>query len=185
MRLALSNWNRTDDCMNIRRLKNQTLAKMAGRMPSLANRLAPSIQSITTAETPWIPVTTPLEQAKIGMVTTAGVHHRHQQPFDMLDPNGDPSFRILDGNRIGSDYTITHDYYDHRDADKDLNIILPLDRLAEMAAAGVIGSVAEKHYSFMGHITGGHLYELIEFEAPEVAARMVREKVDAVLLTPG
>ena len=103
----------------------------------------------------------------------------------MLDPDGDSSFRSLDGNRIGSDFKITHDYYDHRDADKDLNIILPIDRLAEMAAAGVIGAVAERHYAFMGHITGSHLYDLIEFEAPEVAARLVREGVDAVLLTPG
>lgn len=33
---------------------------------------------------------------------------------------------------------------------EDLNTIFPLDRLAELAANGEIGSVADYHYSFMG-----------------------------------
>lgn len=31
-----------------------------------------------------------------------------------------------------------------------------------MAAAEIIGSVAEHHYSFMGHITGSHIEELVD-----------------------
>ncbi len=54
-----------------------------------------------------------------------------------------------------------------------------------MAAAGIIGSVAKQYFSFMGHITGSHLDELIENNAPEVAASFIQDHVDAVLLRPG
>ncbi|MCG6911678.1 MAG: hypothetical protein LJE94_16370 [Deltaproteobacteria bacterium] len=73
----------------------------------------------------------------------------------------DPTFRIIDSKTIEENFLITHDYYDHRDADKDLNIVFPVTRVREMAAAKVIGSIAEHHYSFMGHITGPH--HLFEF----------------------
>ena len=86
---------------------------------------------------------------------------------------------------IEEDYVITHDYYDHRDAEKDLNIVFPVTRLKEMAADRIVGSAADHHVSFMGHIKGGHLETLLEKYAPEVAARFVQDRVDAVFLTPG
>ena len=103
----------------------------------------------------------------------------------MDDSAGDPSYRILDTNILEEDYIITHDYYNHRDADKDLNIIFPITRLKEMANAGIVGSVAEYHFGFMGHITDSHIHNLIEKTAPEVAANLMKNHVDAVLLTPG
>ena len=80
---------------------------------------------------------------------------------------------------------ITHDYYDHADADKDINIVFPVERLKEFEKDGIIGRVANIHYGFMGHITGRHIPELITRIAPEVARNLKEEKVDIVLLTPG
>ena len=80
---------------------------------------------------------------------------------------------------------ITHDYYDHTDAEKDLNIVFPIERLREFASEGIISKAADTHYSFMGHIMGPHIYTLMEVNAPEVAARLKKQKVDYVLLTPG
>jgi len=103
----------------------------------------------------------------------------------MDDPTGDPTYRIIDAQAIEEAYLITHDYYDHRDADKDLNIVFPVARLKEMAAEGMVGSAAKHHVSFMGHIKNSHLDSLLEKFVPEVAARLVQDQVDAVLLTPG
>ena len=119
------------------------------------------------------------------MVTTSGVHQVDQRPFDMQVPHGDPSFRVIDGNRPISDLMITHDYYDHTDAEKDINIVFPIERLKELAADGVLGSVARYHYGFMGHITGRHIHTLVHRSAPEVARRLKEAGVDVVLLTPG
>ena len=167
------------------RIKNRLITRAAARFPALRDHLVRSYQAWEAKDTPWTPVAKPLARSTIAMVTTAGVHHRHQAPFDMTDPNGDPTYRVLDSATIGDDYIITHDYYDHRDADKDLNIVLPIRRLAEMAAAGVIGGVATRHVGFMGHIDKEHILTLINRSAPETARIFKSDQVDAVLLIPG
>ena len=122
---------------------------------------------------------------KIAIVTTAGVHHSGQKPFNMKDSAGDSTYRLIDAETIEGDYLITHDYYDHRDADRDLNVVFPITRLQEMAAAGIVGGVARYHAGFMGHIRDAQLESLMEIYAPEIAGRFVQDHVDAVLLTPG
>jgi D-proline reductase (dithiol) PrdB len=169
----------------VRRLKNILTARLAGRWPALADRLAALYRPLSSKNVPWAPVQKKLAESTIAIVTTAGVHHRHQEPFDMNDPDGDPSCRILDPATIESDYKITHDYYDHRDADRDINIVFPIGRLREMKSSGFIGGISKRHFSFMGHITGRHIPDLIEKQAPRIAEMILEDRVDAVLLTPG
>ena len=134
------------------RLKNKTLAKLTTRFPFFAERFIKTFTPLETEGIPWTPLTKPLAESKIALITTAGVHYRDQSPFNMRDPNGDPSFRVIDSSRLISELMITHDYYDHSDADKDINIVFPIQRLVEFASEGVIGEVAKKHYGLMGHI---------------------------------
>ena len=170
--------------MQLRRIINQGISRLAGRWPALADRLVAGYRPLAFEQIPWTPPVKPLTQSKVALVTTAGVHHRGQQPFDMADKQGDPSFRILDNDGIEQDYAITHDYYDHRDADRDLNVVLPLARLKQWAAAGRVGSVNQRHFSFMGHIDGVHIETLVHRWAPRVAALLLQDQVDAVLLSP-
>lgn len=102
----------------------------------------------------------------------------------MQDSDGDPSFRELDGATMTADYRITHDYYDHSDAEKDLNIVLPLQRLQEFVSENLLGSLNHRHFGFMGHIDGRHIPALIEGSAREVAGKLCSDEVDLVLLTP-
>ena len=170
--------------MLIKRWLNQGLARLAARWPMLSEKLVASFQPLEATSIPWQPVSKPLERSKVAMVTTAGLHHKDQPPFNMEDALGDPTFRVIDGRSIGNDYAITHDYYDHRDADQDVNIIFPIARLNEMLAAGCIGALAEKHFSFMGHIDGHHVQRLVHHTAPQVVQSLKKMQVDAVLLTP-
>ena len=82
------------------------------------------------------------------------------------------------------DLAITHNYYNHEDADRDFNILLPLDRVNELAAEGVIGGVTPTHYSFMGHIDGPHVATLETEVLPALLQRIQAERPDIVLLTP-
>ena len=170
---------------NLIRLKNQLLARMATRFPALAQRFIDGYSPQETAgEIPWVKPGKPLRRSKLALVTTSGIHHQSQPPFDMNDKEGDPSYRSLDGESLFAAFQITHDYYDHADAGKDPNIIFPLDRLRELVSAGVIGSLAQTHYSFMGHIDGRHIVTLVEKSAREVAGKLKADHVDLVLLTP-
>jgi D-proline reductase (dithiol) PrdB len=74
------------------------------------------------------------------------------------------------------------DAFDIRGITSDKNLALPLDRLMSLAEQGVIGSVAPRHFSFMGSIPAPR--RLIAQTAPEVAQILLEDKVDAALLTP-
>lgn len=168
------------------RLKNRGLAALATALPSVGERFAAGYRAERQDDgVPWAPVRKPLASSTIALVTTAGVHHRGQPPYDMHDRDGDPSFRELDLSLPLDSLMITHDYYDHADADRDLNVVFPVGRLRELAAAGEIAGVARLAYGFMGHITGPHLETLKRTTGPEVAARIRAAGADAVLLAPG
>ena len=63
---------------------------------------------------------------------------------------------------------------------QDLNVIIPLDRLEEMAQNDEIGSIADEHYSFMGAADP----VTMEKSAREVAGKMKQEGVNTVFLIP-
>lgn len=167
------------------RIKNRFIARVLTRFPFLAQRLIASHAPGESRGIPWAPLTKPLRECTVALVTTAGVHHRDQPPFTLSDREGDPSFREIDLSRPLDSLMVTHDYYDHRDADRDLNVVFPAERMREFERRGIIGRLAGRAYGFMGHITGPHAATLVSVTAPEVAGRIRRDGVDAVLLTPG
>ncbi len=169
---------------DLSRLKNRLVAKFATRYLFFKNVLTSRYQPDESKDIPWTPVRKHLNDSVLAVVTTAGVHHRGQRPFDMTDPNGDPSFRAIDLRRPVTDLMITHDYYDHSDADRDINIVFPVERLREFEREGILGKLADIHYGFMGHILGSCIETLVNNTAPEVAERLKAAGIDAVLLTP-
>jgi D-proline reductase (dithiol) PrdB len=171
--------------MNFFRMKNKGTAKIISYLPSISKILINSYTPWKSKDIPWTPVIKLLNDSKVAIVTTAGVHHRDQKPFDMNDPKGDPTFRVIDVKKGVSDLMITHDYYDHSDADRDINIVFPIERLREFESEGIIGKVTNKHYGFMGHIEGNHVQTLIDESSREVARRLQSDHIDIVLLTPG
>ena len=169
-------------------LKDRLLARLLTAFPSLASRAADKAreaEQIVFDTSPWTPVTKPLGEMTFAIVTTCGLHLKDQTPFDMVDSDGDPTMRELPLGTPASEYTITHDYYNHADADRDLNIVFPVDRMKEALKDGVIGGLTATNYGLMGHITGRHVKTLIDETAPEIARRIKAEGADAVLLTPG
>ncbi len=129
---------------------------------------------------PYTPRLREVNQSTFALVTTAGVHLRDQEPFNI---NGDNSWRLIPGDVRANQLMITHDHYDHTDADQDINCIFPIDRLRELAEEGIIGGISDKHLGFMGYTQ--HMRDLYERAAPEVAKIILRTKANAVLLTAG
>ena len=170
---------------NLSRLKNKIIAKAITRFPSFSKRFTDGYSVYETqGEIPWAPLEKELKDCKLALVSTCGVHHIDQEPFDMNDPDGDPSFRAIDLTKPLRDLIITHDYYDHSDADKDINIVFPVERLKEFETEGLIGKLSSTHFGFMGHIAGAYIITLINESAPAVANRLKADDVDVVLLTP-
>ena len=120
----------------------------------------------------------PLGQATVALVTTASLHHPDQEDFAPTDTG----YRVLDGSR--RDYMVGHwsPNFDASGIAVDLNIVLPLDRLDELAASGTIGRVADHHLSY-----AGNQFDLgaIRLDTGPAGGRWLRQQgVDVVLLTP-
>lgn len=167
-----------------RDLANRLGVQLFRRLPWLADVWARRHRFVESPDAPWAPLRRPLAECAVALVTTAGVHLAGDVPFDMDDPDGDPTYRVIGVDAPRAALTITHKYYDHADADRDLNVVLPLDRLREARDAGRVGALAPRIYGFMGHVDGRHLRTLVERTAPEVARRLVDDGADAVVLTP-
>lgn len=129
---------------------------------------------------PYTPRFRALNESVFALVSTAGVHLRDQEPYNV---EGDNSWRLIPGDVQADQLMVTHAHYDHTDADQDINCVFPIDRLRELAADGIIGGVSDRHLGFMGYTQ--QLRDLYERAAPEVAKIIVRSKADAVLLTAG
>jgi D-proline reductase (dithiol) PrdB len=137
-----------------------------------------------SGDIPFHRLTKPLSESRFALITTGGTHLTSQTPFDMDEPDGDPSFRVIPLDADRSTITITHKYYDHSDADRDLNIIFPIDHFEMLAGHGIVGELGPRHFGFMGHIDGPLISELTDVTAPQVAGMLEEDEVDAVLLTP-
>jgi D-proline reductase (dithiol) PrdB len=153
------------------------------RAPALARRWGRGFDALAFGDAPFVPLAQPLSQCRLALITTGGVHLRDQPRYDMADPRGDPSYRAIPADTPPERLAITHDYYDHADAERDLNILLPLALFRELAQRGRIGSLATC-YGFMGHIEPPHVETLLKVTAPQVAGKLKQERVDAALLTP-
>lgn len=127
---------------------------------------------------PWTPLSKPLAQCRVALVTSCGVHLKTDPPFGPADA----SFRELPADLRPEEVAIAHPHYDHHAAETDLNVVFPLERLKALAAEGLIGSVAPRHYGFMGGLPD--LAPVVDTYGPEVARRLKADAVDIVLLTP-
>ena len=129
---------------------------------------------------PYTPRSRELKETTFALITTAGVHQRDQEAFNV---DGDNSWRVIAGDIARDQLMVTHDHYDHRDADRDINCVFPIDRLRELAAEGIIAGVGDKHLGFMGY--SQNFRDLYERVAPEMAKIISRSKADGVILTAG
>ena len=142
-------------------------------MPAVARGFISNLELPVVEERAWT-APSPSEQRRVSVVTTAAISKRGDKPFSWLARD----HRVF--HKTDRDLVMTHVAveFDRSAWQQDLNVIVPLDRLEEMAQAGEIGSVADEHYSFMGAADP----VTMEKSAREVAKRMKLEGVDTVFL---
>ena len=160
-------------------------------LPRLIGFLYRSIERDPQLPIPWTPLAKPLSDCTFALVTTGGLYDvSREKPFDLEreleEPTwGDPSYRTITKGFDQANIRVSHLHINPEAPEADINVLLPIDRMTTLAAEGVIGAVAETHYSFMGF--QGYPANTDEWAinyGPEVARRMKDEAVDCVLLTP-
>lgn len=126
---------------------------------------------------PWV-TGLPLNRRRVALVSTAALNLRS----DAVYQRDETSFRVIPGNTHPRDVVMSHSSvnFDRTGFQQDLNVCFPLQRLHELADEGVIGSVANFHFTVSG---APHPRDL-EHSARAIAHTMRADGVDTVLLVP-
>jgi D-proline reductase (dithiol) PrdB len=133
---------------------------------------------------PYTPLDRELSRLSIAIVTAAGVHGKDQTPFNIADELGDLTYRVITPEAQAGDLMVTHHHYDHTDADRDVNVVLPIEALRALINEGFVGGEARSHVGFMGYTM--QLKRMYEETAPQIADEIdKRSRADAVVLTGG
>src|SRR5438552_16920584 len=95
---------------------------------------------------PWTPLSKPLNQWRLALVTTAGIYDKAREPpFDAgrekREPMwGDPTYRRIRRDLAQGQIGASHPHINNRDILADLNIVLTVNRSEELEEEGLIGS---------------------------------------------
>lgn len=120
----------------------------------------------------------PLAQRRVAIVSSAALIHRGDTPF----PFGSGEHRSVPGAWNNADILMSHVSinFDRAGFQRDINVVYPIDRLRDLAAEGVIGGVAETHYTIMGSTDPAGMAAA----ADGIAAALHADHVNAVVLAP-
>ncbi len=137
------------------------------------------------AEVPFHPLSKPLSSSRIALITTAAPY----QPGKGDQGPGAPYnasakfFTVYSGDTAQDhDLRISHIAIDRKHTTaEDPAAYFPLQALRHCAASGRIGAVAPR---FHGAPTHRSHRVTLEIDGPEIVARCVADKVDAVILVP-
>ncbi len=134
----------------------------------------------TTPPPVWTPLKKALKDCKVGFATAGGIHIKSQTPFHTA---GDYSFREIPIDTPSKNLMVTHGGFDNSDINKDVNAMLPIDRLHELKKEGFIKDLSPVLIGFMGG--GGNVEKFRNETGPAIAKIFKDNGVDIVLLTGG
>jgi D-proline reductase (dithiol) PrdB len=129
--------------------------------------------------TPFVRADLPMNRRRVVLITTAGLHVRDDEAFELTDA----SYRLIPGDLRGDELVMSHASanFDRTGFLEDVNIVLPIDRFRELADEGSLGSLASQHVSFMGAMLLPQAYEA---SVRHLAGLLKRDHVDTAFLTP-
>ena len=119
----------------------------------------------------------PVARRRVALVSSAGLRRRDDRPFGASSVD----YRVVPfekRNQVVQDHISAS--HDRTGFQQDLNVVFPLDRLAELDEVGAIGSVASYHYSFMGATDPVQM----EPAARQLAGTLRADAVDAAVFCP-
>ena len=137
---------------------------------------------VENTRSPFTPLRRALPMLKLALISSAGAYIDGTDPFDTSTPDGDFTFREIPTEIDLNDLLFAARGYDPHFVQKDPNVQIPLDRLAEFRANRVIGQLSSVLWSFCGFIPDAA--RLADEMLPKLVERLKRHEVQAALLIP-
>lgn len=128
----------------------------------------------------FVPVSKPLSQCKVGMISTSGCYAVGDKAYTYKD---DQTTKMIPIGTPVSDLRFSHFTENYlSDGRQDPSCIFPIETLRRLQKDGVIGSLPENVFSCMGanYSTKG----TIENVGPSVAKMFKEQNIDVALVVP-
>jgi D-proline reductase (dithiol) PrdB len=130
---------------------------------------------------PFISFRKKLEKCRVALLSTGGMYIKGQQPPFNPEKN-DLTFREIPKDIDINLLALSHNNYDHTEAELDINCIFPIERFKELEVEGYIGELAPVSFTIMGRIFRRTVLQ--NEMAPEILRRLKDERVDVFFLVP-
>ncbi|MCY7346863.1 MAG: glycine/betaine/sarcosine/D-proline family reductase selenoprotein B [Pyrinomonadaceae bacterium] len=147
-----------------------------------ANENLTNYPFVENIHAPFAPMRRALPMLNLALISSAGAYIDGTEAFDIEARDGDASYREIPIEVEAEDLLYAARGYDPTAVRQDRNAQIPVDRLFEYEANGVIGRLNNVWWSLNGWIPNAQT--VAEQLAPQIAERVVRYEVQAALLIP-
>jgi len=137
---------------------------------------------VENVHAPFTPARRALPMLNLALISSAGAYINGTNAFDIETRDGDTTFREIPIEVEASDLLYAARGYDAAAVREDRNSQIPVDRLMEYQANGVIGGLNNVWWSLNGYIPNARL--VADRLAPQLVERLNRYEVQAALLVP-
>jgi len=132
------------------------------------------------SEPAFAPVTKPLSESRLGMISTAGTYLQGQVAYYYKD---DTSIRAIPNNASLDKVRFSHITENYLvEARQDPGTVFPLESLNILQKEGVIGELADEFLTCMGGIYSQK--RVIEELIPNLESAVEKQQLDLLLLVP-
>lgn len=131
---------------------------------------------------PFVPARRALPMMNLALITSSGAYLDGTDPFDVNQPGGDMNLREIPVEIEAADLSYCARGYDPTAVTEDMNTLIPIERLSEFEANGIIGQLNPVFWSFCGFIPDAA--RMTEEMLPRLVERVRRYEVQAALLVP-
>lgn len=131
---------------------------------------------------PFTPMRRALPMLNLALISSAGAYIDGTEPFDLEARDGDINFREIPIEVEAEDMLYAAKGYDANAVREDRNVLIPVERLLEYQANGVIGKLNQVWWSLSSWVPNAAL--VANELAPRIAERLKNYQVQAALLVP-
>jgi len=137
---------------------------------------------VTNTYAPFTPMRRALPMLNLALISSAGAYIDGTNSFDLDSLDGDINFREIPIEVEAEDLLYAAKGYDSEAVKTDRNSLIPIERLLEYEANGVIGRLNNVWWSLSSYIPNAAL--VANELAPKIVERLLKSEVQAALLVP-
>lgn len=131
---------------------------------------------------PFTPARRALPLTNLALISSAGAYIDGMPAFDLDSQDGDLNFREIPIEVEAEDLLYAAKGYDPAAVRQDRNALIPIERLLEYEANGVIGKLNNVWWSLSSYLPNAQ--KVAEELAPRLAERLMHYEIQAALFIP-